>query len=161
MGGGTHVLLFCPFGEPSHCEGNFTILVFHATFLRREDLHRILIACGAVGALAAVVLVVLFFIASGKDGSGGTVSSDSSGGGETQAASSTSSEKPEDSANQEYAVGDSVDLLDRTFKVNEAQVGYLPFDQPSQPEPGQQFVRTNVTLTNESTDDISFTPFDF
>jgi hypothetical protein len=130
-------------------------------FLRREDLRRTLIACGVVGALTVVVLIVVFVLASGKGGSGGTGSSDNSGEGETQAATSTSSEKPEDSANQAYAVGDTVELSDRTFKVNEAQGEYLPFDQSSLPVPGQQFVRVNLTLTNKSTDNINFTPFDF
>jgi hypothetical protein len=136
-------------------------MVARYDFLRREDLRRTLIACGTVGALGVVVLVVVFVLASGKGGSGGTGSSDNSGEGETQAATSTSSEKSEDSANQEYAVGDTVELSDRTFKVNEAQGEYLPFDQSSLPVPGQQFVRVNLTLTNKSTDDVSFTPFDF
>jgi hypothetical protein len=130
-------------------------------YLKGEDLRRILIGFGAVGALAVVVLVVVFVLAFVKGGSNETGSSDSSGGGGTQAESSTSSEKSEDSGNKEYAVGDIVDLSDRTFKVNEAQVDYLPLDQSSLPEPGHQFVRANVTLTNKSTGNISFTPFDF
>jgi flagellar hook-associated protein FlgK len=125
-------------------------------------LRRKLIGFGAVGALAVVVvLVVVFVLAFVKGGSNETGSSESSGGGGTQAESSTSSEKSEDSGTKEYAVGDTADLSDRTFKVNEAQVDYLPFDQSSLPEPGHQFVRANVTLTNKSTGNISFTPFDF
>jgi hypothetical protein len=121
----------------------------------------LLIACGAVGAVAVVVLVVVFVFSVGKGGSSETGSSESSSGGDTQAASSTSSEQSEDSTNKEYAVGDIVDLSDRTFKVNEAEVDYLTFDQSSWPKPGRQFVRANVTLTNTSTGNISFTPFDF
>jgi recombination DNA repair RAD52 pathway protein len=124
-------------------------------------LRGILIVCGAVGALAVVVLAVVFVLAFLKDGSNETGSSDSSGGGGTQAASSTSSDQSEDSTNEEYAVGDTVDLSDRTFKVNEAEVDYLTFDQASWPKPGHQFVRANVILANTSTDNINFTPFDF
>jgi hypothetical protein len=125
-------------------------------------LRRILISYGAVGAVAIVVLagVFLFFI---TGCSGSTDSTDSSGGGGAtqEAASSTSSENSEDSTNKAYAVGDTVDLADRTLTVNEGQVDYLTFDQGSWPKPGHQFVRANVTLTNTSTGDISFTPFDF
>jgi hypothetical protein len=124
-------------------------------------LRRKLIGFGAIGALAVVVLVVVFVLAFVKGGSNETASSDSSGEGGTQQESSTSSGKSEDSGNEEYAVGDTVDLSDRTFSVNEAQVDYLPFDQSSLPQPGQQFVRVNVTLANKSTGNISFTPFDF
>ncbi len=96
----------------------------------------------------------------------GTGSTEASDGGETQAPSTTSSGNSQDSTNtdstnKEYAVGDTVDLSDRTFTVNEAQANYLPLNQSSRPEPGNQFVRVNVTVTNNSSGQISFTPFDF
>jgi len=128
-------------------------------------LRRILIGWGALGTVG-VVLVVVLALAVVNGCSRGTDSTESSSRGETQAPSTTSSGKSQDSrntdsANKEYAVGDTVDLSDRTLKVNEAQSNYLPLNQSSRPVPGNQFVRVNVTLMNKSSGQISFTPFDF
>ena len=128
-------------------------------------MQRILIGRGTPGTVIALLLVVL--ILSVVNGcSRGTGSTESSSGGETQAPSSTTSERSQDSidtdsANKEYAVGDTVYLSDRMLKVNEAQSYYLPLNQSSRPELGNQFYRVNVTITNTSSGQISFTPFDF
>jgi recombination DNA repair RAD52 pathway protein len=128
-------------------------------------LRRILIGWGVLGTVG-VVLVVVLALAVVNGCSRGTDSTESSSREETQAPSTASSGKLQDSrntdsANKEYAVGDIVDLSDRVLKVNEAQTNYLPLNQSSRPAPGNQFVRVNVTLTNKSSDQISFTPFDF
>jgi recombination DNA repair RAD52 pathway protein len=127
-------------------------------------LQRVLIGRGTPGTVIALLLVVLIFAVNGCSREIG--STESSSGGETQAPSSTTLERSQDSSdtdstNKEYAVGDTVYLSDRTLKVNEAQPNYLPPNQSSRPEPGNQFVRVNVTITNTSSGQISFTPFDF
>lgn len=127
-------------------------------------MRKLLIRRGALGTVAVVVVVVLLALVNGC--SGGTGSTESPSARETQVPSTTSSGNPQnstntDSANKEYTIGDAVDLSDRTLKVNEAQSDYLPLNQASKPEPGNQFVRVNVILTNRSSGQISFTPFDF
>jgi len=128
-------------------------------------LQRTLIGRGALGTVI-VVLVVVLILTVVNGCSWGTGSTETSSGGETQAPSSTTSERSldssdTDSANKEYAVGDTVYLSDRTLTVNEAQSNYLPLNPSSRPEPGNQFVRVNVTITNTSSGQVNFTPFDF
>ena len=125
-------------------------------------MRKILIGWGALGTVSVALLVVgILAVLNGC--SGGSASTESSSGGETQAPSTTSSQSSQASTNtnKEYSVGDSIDLSDRTLKVNEEQANYLPLNPSSKPEPGNQFVRVNVTITNNSSGQINFTPFDF
>jgi uncharacterized protein DUF4352 len=123
----------------------------------------LLIGCGALGALVVVVLLISFVLFVVRGGPSNPPPSGNSGGGGTQAAKSppSSPKKSQDKSNPEVAVGDTVNLSDQTFVVNEAQPNYQPPNQFERPQNGMQFVRVNVTITNTSSGQINFNPFDF
>jgi Domain of unknown function (DUF4352) len=121
--------------------------------------RNLLIGCGALGALVVVVLVIVVVLAVVRGGP----SNPPPGGGGTQGAKAPPStpKNPQDTSNQEVAVGDTATLSDQTLVVNEAQPGYVPPNQFQKPESGNQFVRVNVTITNTSDRSINFNPVNF
>jgi Domain of unknown function (DUF4352) len=53
-------------------------------------------------------------------------------------------------APSEYTVGESADIDDEALEVNEVQHDYRPSSGSSSPLPGDEFIRVNVTVSNES-----------
>lgn len=116
-----------------------------------------LLGCGGVGLLLLALVVVAIV-------SGSSSNTAQSGGGQESGDAekkSTSKSSKSGSDNPTAAVGESVELDDRTFSVAEVERNYTPNNQFSKAERGNEYLRVLITLTNTSNGSISYNPFDF
>ena len=117
--------------------------------------RNILIGCGALAALVVVVLLIAVVLAI-VNGTSSKTASNSSSSSTSEQAQNTTPKKTVDVSSQEFAVGDTAQMSDRTFTVNEVQRNYVSPNQFTKPQSGMEFVRTNRTITNTSDRQISF-----
>jgi hypothetical protein len=123
--------------------------------------RKLLIGCGGLVALVVVVLVVVLVLAVVNGDSNKTGSSGSSSSSSQPSSSSSSGKSGTDVSKQEFAVGDIANMTDRTFTVNDEERNYTDPNGFTRPSSGNELVRTNVTITNTSNNQISFNPNDF
>lgn len=94
-----------------------------------------------------------------KKGSGapGSTSAESA-----ENAKKTAPKSKQDPENIEAAVGENAELQDRTLVVNEVERSFTPLGgRISGLEPGNEFVRVSVTLTNTGDESINYNVLDF
>ena len=126
--------------------------------------RNILIGCGAV-----VVLGVLLFIALVVGvliGGGGSNKQSTSDTATTTEESEEEKKKPEPKKktgpnNVQASVGQTAELSDRTLVVNEVERNYAPPSRVPNLEPGNEFVRVFVTLTNTDNQTFDYNPNNF
>jgi uncharacterized protein DUF4352 len=87
-------------------------------------------------------------------------------GGQASSAGGTSTPVPTETeaakitpAPSEYTVGESADIDDETLKVNEVEHDYSPSSGSSSPLPGDEFIRVNVTVSNEGSTPQAYNEF--
>ena len=73
----------------------------------------------------------------------------------------TEPKKKEAPKNVEIAVGQTAELRDRTLAVNEVERNYAPPTRVPNLEPGNEFVRMFVTLTNSGNQTFDYNPNNF
>jgi len=120
--------------------------------------QRILIGCGGVLALGVVVLLAV--LVGSVIGGGGSSPSPTVTDSEDKAKKKTESKKKEDPKNIVVAAGEPAELRDRSLVVNEV-ANFIPPNQFSRPDPGNEFVRVFVTLTNTSNQAFDYNPNNF
>lgn len=121
-----------------------------------------LLGCGGVGLLLLGLLVAA--IVGGASNNVAT-----SGGGAVEANDGRADESAPASGNgsgdvggQQIAVGETIELEDHTFTVEEVERNYLSGDEFSRPQSGNEFTRVWVNITNTSSNrSVSFNPFSF
>jgi hypothetical protein len=128
---------------------------------RRKWLIPLLGCGGLLGLLLVAVLVVAIVSAPSNN----QASQSSQSGGEQENAdqkkkkSTQSNSDPQDVT---VAVGETATLRDRTLVVNEVERNFLPPNRFSRvQQPGNEFVRVNITLKNTGNQAFSVNPFDF
>jgi hypothetical protein len=104
------------------------------------------IGCGGLVGLAIVLILALAVI--------GTPSSQQGGQKETSTKSTSTN-------GTEYAIGEPVELRDRTLTVNEVERNYSYPDGGWKPGMGNENVRVNVTLENTSKSAFDVNPLNF
>jgi len=108
--------------------------------------------------LVAVFAGVIIGSEGSKKGSGapGSTSAESA-----ENAKKTAPKSEQDPENIEAAVGENAELRDRTLVVNEVERNFTPPGRISGLEPGNEFVRVSVTLTNTGDESFNYNVLDF
>lgn len=101
-----------------------------------------------------VLLIVTFWIPSGcgSQGSSATNASTSSAPTKTEPAQTAP-------AQYQYAIDQGADLDDETLTVNGVEHNYNPDTGSFTPRPGNEFIRVNITLTNEGKSPAGYNEF--
>ena len=115
-----------------------------------------LLGCGGVGLLLLALIVVGIV-------SGASNNTAQSGGGKESGEnkSKAGSKSKGGSGDVTAAVGEPVELEDRTFTVAEVERDYAPRNRFSKAESGNEYLRVLVTMTNTSNRPIDYNPFNF
>ena len=121
-----------------------------------------LLGCGGLVALLLAALLVVAVV------SGPTNQTAQSGGGgqENSEESKEEKKKPEPKKksgpdNVQASVGQTAELSDRTLVVNEIERNYAPPTRVPNLQPGNEFVRMFVTLTNTGNQTFDYNPNNF
>lgn len=115
-----------------------------------------LLGCGGVGLLLLALIVVgIVSGASNNTAQGG-------GGQESGESKNKSGSKSKGgSGSTTGAVGESIELEDRTLTVAEVERDYTPQNRFTKAESGNEYLRVFVTMTNTSNRPIDYNPFNF
>lgn len=124
--------------------------------------RNILIGCGAVVVLGVLLFLVLIVgIIIGGGGSKQSSTSPAPEPGSTTAEEEKPARKKDEPKQAEVGVGQTAEMRDRNFVVNEIEWNYVPPRNAPRPQVGNALARANVTVTNTSSGDININPVTF
>ena len=113
-----------------------------------------LLGCGGVIALLLVAILVVAIVSN--------PTSKSPPGTQEQTEDKKKSTKAKSQPNSvEVGVGETAELRDRSFVVNDVERNFQPPNRFTRTEPGNEFVRTYITIQNTSNDTIHYNINDF
>src|SRR5215212_11897407 len=125
--------------------------------------RNILIGCGVVVVLGVLVFIALLVgIIIGGGGSKQSATSPAPEPASTTPEEAKPAQKKKDEPKQaEVGVGQTAEMRDRNFVVNEIEWNYVPPRNAPRPQVGNALARANVTVTNTSNGDIDINPVTF